>query len=150
MSQNPLSIVVLGGGVTGLTTASEFLQHYPSATITIVAKYLPGDISFTEYCSPQAGANWASFEDELGQYATYDRVAFERFLRIADESPESGVKRFPMRLVYDQEKSKVKKPWYADLSGMKDVPEGEQLPRGAKSAVDLTTFMINPPVYLFW
>ncbi|KAL1863815.1 hypothetical protein Plec18170_000655 [Paecilomyces lecythidis] len=151
--QEPLSTVILGGGVTGLTVASELLRLYPHAKITIVAKHLPGDVSFTEYASPQAGANWASFEEELGRYATYDRVAFERFLRIAEEFPESGVKRFPMRFVFDDEKEKVKRLWYADLvGGVKDVDvdEGEKLPEGAKSAVDLTTFMINPVVYLIW
>ncbi|KAL1868998.1 hypothetical protein Plec18167_008000 [Paecilomyces lecythidis] len=151
--QEPLSTVILGGGVTGLTVASELLRLYPHAKITIVAKHLPGDVSFTEYASPQAGANWASFEEELGRYATYDRVAFERFLRIAEEFPESGVKRFPMRFVFDDEKEKVKRLWYADLvGGVKDVDvdEGEKLPEGAKSAVDLTTFMINPVAYLIW
>ncbi|KAJ9361527.1 hypothetical protein DTO027B9_688 [Paecilomyces variotii] len=153
--QQPPSIIILGGGVTGLTVASEFLHIYPSSKITIVAKHLPGDISFAEYASPQAGANWASFEENLGQYATYDRVAFERFLRIADEYPESsGVKRFPMRFVFDEEKEKVKRLWYADLVGGVKVlgsdEEGEKLPDGARSAVDLTTFMINPVVYLVW
>lgn len=144
------SVIVLGAGVAGLTTACSLLTSYPSTLkITIIAKHLPGDTSATEYCSPQAGANWCSFETELNQYAQYDKFAFERFLEIADQSPESGVKRFPLRLVYGNEKVKAK-PWYEELvGGVKEVPKHE-LPEGAGWGLDLVTFMYNPSIYLNW
>lgn len=144
------SVIVLGAGVAGLTTACTLIAHYQSSLdITIVAKYLPGDTSSTEYCSSQAGANWRSFESELNQYAQYDKVAFQRFLEIADQSPESGVKRFPMRLVFGSESQKSEL-WFDELvGGISDVPKNE-LPEGAVWGVDLSTFMYNPDVYLHW
>lgn len=146
------SVVVLGAGVAGLTTASVLVSRFPlpkALNITVVAKHLPGDSAPTEYCSPQAGANWFSFETEFNRFAHYDKVAFERFLRIASQSPESGVKRFPLRLVYGKEIPKVK-PWYEEVvGGMKAVPK-EELPEGADWGVDLVTFMFNPNVYLSW
>jgi glycine/D-amino acid oxidase-like deaminating enzyme len=144
------SIIVLGAGVAGLTTACSLLERYGSSVdITITAKHLPGDTSHTEYCSPQAGANWLSFESELNQYAQYDKISFQRFLEIADRAPESGVKRFPMRLVYGND-SKKSELWFHELvGGITDVPKND-LPNGATWGVDLVTFMYNPNVYLHW
>ncbi|KAF4943542.1 hypothetical protein F66182_18734, partial [Fusarium sp. NRRL 66182] len=113
-----LNIIVLGAGVAGLTTAHSILAKFPSTKInlTIVAKHLPGDINQTEYCSPQAGANWRSFEPELNQFGQYDKVAFERFLQIAKDSPESGVKRFPLRLIFGPEDDKRREGlWFGEL-----------------------------------
>uniref|UniRef100_A0A093VHW2 D-amino-acid oxidase n=1 Tax=Talaromyces marneffei PM1 TaxID=1077442 RepID=A0A093VHW2_TALMA len=150
MSSQTLNIIVLGAGVAGLTTAHSLLAKLPPTKInlTIVAKHLPGDINQTEYCSPQAGANWRSFEKELNQYGEYDKIAFERFLQIARESPESGVKRFPMRLVFGPEHDRSKAGlWFEKLvGGIVDVPKDE-LPEGAGWGIDLVTFMVNPAVY---
>lgn len=147
------SVVVLGAGVAGLTTACTLLARFPSPkalNITVVAKHLPGDTAPTEYCSPQAGANWCTFETEFNQSAHYDKVTFERFLRIAAQSPESGVKRFPLRLVRGKEIEKPGLFWFDDLvGGVKDVPK-QELPEGADWGVDLVTFMYNPNVYLSW
>lgn len=144
------SVVILGGGVAGLTTALELLSCFPKARITIVAKHFPGDVAPTEYCSPQAGANWFSFEPEYNRYASYDKVAFERFLRIAEDSPESGIQRFPMRLVYGPEVDQGKKFWFEDLVGGIRQSDPDELPEAAAWGVDLSTFMINVRVYLFW
>ncbi|KAE8552664.1 hypothetical protein EYB25_004043 [Talaromyces marneffei] len=153
MSSQTLNIIVLGAGVAGLTTAHSLLAKLPPTKInlTIVAKHLPGDINQTEYCSPQAGANWRSFEKELNQYGEYDKIAFERFLQIARESPESGVKRFPMRLVFGPEHDRSKAGlWFEKLvGGIVDVPKDE-LPEGAGWGIDLVTFMVNPAVYCNW
>ena len=151
MSSSPKELaIVLGAGIAGLTTACTLLARYQSSLdITVIAKHLPGDISHTEYCSPQAGANWRSFESELNQFAQYDKISFYRFLDIADKNPESGVKRFPMRLVFGNE-SKKSELWFRELvGGITDVPK-KDLPEGAAWGVDLVTFMYNPNVYLHW
>jgi hypothetical protein len=156
MPSETLNIIVLGAGVAGLTTAhsilAKFPPHHPTrVNLTIVAKHLPGDINPTEYCSPQAGANWRSFETELNQYGEYDKVAFQRFLQIAQDSPESGVRRFPLRLVYGAEDDRSRKGlWFGELvGGITDVPRDE-LPEGAGWGVDLVTFMFNPVIYCNW
>ncbi|EED18634.1 D-amino acid oxidase, putative [Talaromyces stipitatus ATCC 10500] len=156
MPTDTLNIIVLGAGVAGLTTAHSLLAKFPShlsvkLNLTIIAKHLPGDINQTEYCSPQAGANWRSFEKELNQYGQYDKVAFERFLQIARESPESGVKRFPLRLVYGDEDDKRREEfWFEELvGGIVDVPK-DKLPEGASWGVDLETFIFNPVIYCNW
>lgn len=47
----PDTYVVLGAGVTGLTTAHELTTRFPTAEIIIIAKHIPGDLSI-EYASP--------------------------------------------------------------------------------------------------
>lgn len=144
------SVIVLGGGVAGLTTALELKTKHPSIKVTLVAKFLPGDVAQTEYCSPQAGANWTSFESEWNRHAWYDKFSFERFLRIADEFPESGVERFPFRLVHGEESDQSKKPWFEDLVGGTKPTPREELPPGAAWGMELTTFMFNSRLYLGW
>ncbi|EXJ80329.1 hypothetical protein A1O1_08473 [Capronia coronata CBS 617.96] len=142
--------IVLGAGVAGLTTALELRRAFPSATIRVVAKHLPGTTAGTEYTSPWAGANWASFENELNQFAEYDRVSYTRFLNIAAESPESGVQVLPLRIAYDTEETREKRLWYEQLvGGVTEVPKKE-LPPGAIMGLDWSSFMINTVVYLSW
>lgn len=59
----PITAVVFGAGVIGLTTATELLRQYPTASITVVARHLLGDQSTGDYCSSWAGANWISYDD---------------------------------------------------------------------------------------
>jgi D-amino-acid oxidase len=52
-------IIILGAGVTGLTTALK-LNSGPTPAqydITIIAAHFPGDESI-DYTSPKAGADW--------------------------------------------------------------------------------------------
>ncbi|KAK5407974.1 hypothetical protein LTR06_007717 [Exophiala xenobiotica] len=150
MASSPPEIVVLGGGVAGLTTAFEARQQFPAAHITVVAKYLPGFTSPTEYVSPWAGANWHSFEKERNQFAEYDAVSFAKFIQIAAKTPESGVKSLPMRVVYDNEEARQKPLWYGEVvGGIKEAPKHE-LPEGAVMGLDMDSFMINTVAYLQW
>jgi len=45
-------------GVSGLTTALLLAESCPYYSITIAAKYMPGDLDSVEYASPWAGANF--------------------------------------------------------------------------------------------
>jgi D-amino-acid oxidase len=52
-------IIILGAGVTGLTTALKLNSDpaSPQYRITIIASHFPGDESIY-YTSPKAGADW--------------------------------------------------------------------------------------------
>ncbi|KAF2112133.1 hypothetical protein BDV96DRAFT_170388 [Lophiotrema nucula] len=156
-SQTELNFLVLGAGVVGLTSSLVLRQNYPSATITVVAKHLPGDRSI-EYTSPWAGANWASMANDSGAFENDDRVTFHKFSEIAEKRPEAGVGRMPMKGYFDSpiEKTGILSPatgkvWYEDLvGGMKTLSENE-LPEGAVFGVEFaSTFRINTQVYLNW
>lgn len=98
-----------------------------------------------------------SYEDYKSgrtQQAGYESVAFRRFGAIA--SPINGVKRFPLRLVYDQDDvatyglQTLRQNWFQDLVGGTTDVKKEELPDWASFGLDLRTFMINPSVYLAW
>ena len=52
MSKN---VVVVGAGVSGLTTALQLAKR--GVSVTVVAKHMPGDYDI-EFASPWAGANY--------------------------------------------------------------------------------------------
>lgn len=55
-------IVVLGAGVSGLTSALSLLQLFPEQIqeLTILSSELLGDYHAHDFTSPWAGANWQS------------------------------------------------------------------------------------------
>ncbi|KAL7663897.1 FAD dependent oxidoreductase domain-containing protein [[Candida] zeylanoides] len=84
------SIVVVGAGVVGLTTALCLKRAFPSAKVSIVAQFLPGDSDIT-YTSPFAGANWHTFSDDDDLVLQeFDKPGYLKFLELANE-PRSGV-----------------------------------------------------------
>jgi D-amino-acid oxidase len=89
--QDPQNITILGAGVIGLTAALAVAHTYPSSTITVVAKHLPGDRSI-EYTSPWAGANWSSMAHDNGPLEKYDEITFEKFGNLIDGQSVYGCK----------------------------------------------------------
>ncbi|KAF9874532.1 d-amino acid [Colletotrichum karsti] len=149
--------VVLGAGVIGLSTAITLRSKFPSAQITIVAEYFPGDYHI-DYCSPWAGANWCSSANDNGLLESFDRVTFQRFQEIAKNVPEAGIKSSPLRMIFDQKiedagilSSGTGKLWYDDLVGGAVPLKRDELPEIAVFGLDLpSTFVINSQIYLQW
>lgn len=157
IDENSQFIVVLGGGVIGLTVALTVRERFPTARITIIAEYFPGDYH-VDYCSPWAGGNWCSSANDNGLLESFDRVTFHRFQEIAKKVPEAGIKPSPLRMIFDQKieaaeiLSKGKdKVWYDDLvGGLVGVGE-DDLPADAVFGLDApSTFVINTQIYLQW
>lgn len=156
-ASEPQSFVILGAGVIGLTTALSLRETYLDAHIVIVAEYFPGDYHI-DYTSPWAGGNWCSSATDNGILEACDRVTFERFDRLAREVRECGIKRSPLRMVFDQNIKDAEilskdtgKVWYEELvGGLDPIPDAE-LPSGAVFGLDMrSTFVINTQVYLRW
>lgn len=152
----PSNYVILGAGVIGLTTALELRSRYPHSTITIVARFLPGDRDAT-YTSPWAGANWLSVATDNGRQESWDRVTYLKFKELAARFAEVGVYDMPITAIYDSViedagvlSTGTGKIWYEDLvGGVRMLGEGE-LPEGAKFGCDLKTFVVDTQVYLPW
>lgn len=154
---NPTSFVVLGAGVIGLTTALVLHEEYPNADITILAQYFPGDYH-VDYCSPWAGGNWCSSANDNGVLEQCDWSTFLRFDGIVKSHPEAGIRRSPLRMIFDQEiehtdilSQGTNKIWYDEMvGGLVDVPDAE-VPQGAKFGKEMpSTFVINTQIYLQW
>ncbi|KAH0379014.1 putative D-amino acid oxidase, partial [Aureobasidium melanogenum] len=148
--------IILGAGVIGLTTALELHSRYPHSTITIIARFLPGDRDAT-YTSPWAGANWLSVATDNGRQESWDRITYLKFQQLAKRFAEVGVYDMPITAIYDsviedagvlsQDTGKV---WYKELVGGIRMLEGNELPEGAKFGCDLKSFVVDTQVYLPW
>lgn len=153
----PHSYVVLGAGVVGLSTALELHTRNPSAAITIVAKFLPGDRSI-EYASPWAGANWASVATDSGRQEEWDRVTYLRFSELAgNNTARTGVQKMELRAIFDNPiedagvlSAKTGRIWYESLVGGTRMMGKSELPQIADFGYDFSTFVVDTQIYLPW
>ncbi|RYO84896.1 hypothetical protein DL764_009262 [Monosporascus ibericus] len=146
------NIVVIGAGVSGLTSAY-LLSKEKNNKITVVAKHMPGDYDI-EYASPWAGAN---------VLPRWERQTWPEMKRLATEVPEAGIHLLKSR-VYRREKDLEKlrrgghsydglfmeNPWYGSLfDDFRELPKDE-LPQGIASGCEFGSVCINTALYLPW
>jgi len=93
------NIVVVGAGVSGLTTAL-LLSKNPDYKVTIVAKHMPGDYDI-EYTSPWAGANYLPVSNTAGN--RWEKNTWPELERLAKEVPEAGI-HFQDAVIYNRNK----------------------------------------------
>ncbi|KAF7183803.1 hypothetical protein CNMCM7691_004225 [Aspergillus felis] len=148
------TIVVIGAGVIGLTTALHIQQHlHPSQNILIVARDLPNTTSLN-YASPWAGAHYRPVPGSSAQAAREDsqaRRTYEYFKQLAAKDPSSGVQ------LLDGEEQLESPPLdylneanvqnaYAHLDGFRRLTQDET-PSEVNWGVRYRTYVVNSPVY---
>ncbi|GAM90138.1 hypothetical protein ANO11243_081780 [Dothideomycetidae sp. 11243] len=155
------NIVVLGAGVSGLTTAlllsSEKKARY---SITIVAKHMPGDYDI-EYASPWAGANFLPASKDGTPARQYERDTWPELARLARDVPEAGI-HFQDTVIYRRAKDTGtpmgdwtaelvrEDAWFGDLlPNFKKIPSSE-LPPEYEGGTTFTSVCINTALYLPW
>ncbi|KAL3427384.1 FAD dependent oxidoreductase [Phlyctema vagabunda] len=149
------NIVVVGAGVSGLTTAKELSQN-PNYKVTIVAKHMPGDYDI-EYASPWAGANYLPVSD--AENNRWEKGTWAELARLAKDVPEAGI-HFQTAEILNREKDVNSatgqgfkhlfsaEPWYKDVvPDFKTIPK-EKLPSGFDSGTTFTSVCINTAIYL--
>ncbi|PNS18864.1 D-amino-acid oxidase [Sphaceloma murrayae] len=156
MSRN---IVVLGAGVSGLTTAL-LLSRHGSHSITIVAKHMPGDYDI-EYASPWAGANFFPVSKPGTPSNVYERDTWPELERLAQDLPEAGI-HFQDTVVYRRDKDNdtavgdwveelVKEDaWFKGLVRNFKPLAKHELPQGMDGGTSFTSVCINTALYLPW
>ncbi|KAF7715988.1 Uncharacterized protein PECH_004587 [Penicillium ucsense] len=152
-------IVVVGAGVTGLTTAL-LLSKDSSNDVTVIAKHMPGDTDI-EYASPWAGASYLPFGAKGSQNAEYEQATWPPLRDLAQNNPESGIHFQDITVqnrLKDQQTVTGKwaaeltssSPWFKDLMpNFRNLP-ADQLPPGIDNAQTFTSVCINPAIYLPW
>ncbi|KAJ5273991.1 hypothetical protein N7478_009116 [Penicillium angulare] len=152
-------IVVLGAGVSGLTTAY-LLSKDPANKLTILAKYMPGDYDI-EYASPWAGADYLPFGKEGSNQREWERASWPALREIAEKFPEAGL-YFRNCLIYKRKKdqgpaargeiskSVQSPPWFADLMPDFKVISSDQSAPEIDSVQSFTSICINTAIYLPW
>ena len=148
--------VVVGAGVVGLSTALELQRRRPGARVVVAAKFFPGDRS-VEYCSPWAGANWASVTTDEHPLHQWEAETYRRFAALSDAVPGAAVQRMGIRTYFDrplEETGLVAKGasalWYEALVGGTSPIPARELPEGVCFGLVLPTFVINTQSYLAW
>ncbi|RJE26152.1 FAD dependent oxidoreductase superfamily [Aspergillus sclerotialis] len=147
------TIVVIGAGVIGLTTALHIQQHLSkNQSLLVIARDLPQHTSI-DYASPWAGAHYRPIPGtsaQLKKEANQARRTYEDFKTLA-EDPEAGIKfiegiehlEAPPADYLDTEAVKIA---YGHLDNFRILDKAE-LPTGVKWGVKYKTYVVNSPVY---
>lgn len=150
------SFLVIGAGVVGLTNALELRARYPSAKITIAAKFLPGD-SAPDYTSAWGGANWFPAARDNGRNEDWEAITYRKFKEVSSSRPESGIQPMNIRWHYDApiDEVGIKTPatgklWFEDLVGGLQKIEEKDLPSGTAFGFEMASFVIDVQKYLPW
>ncbi|GFF31280.1 D-amino-acid oxidase [Aspergillus lentulus] len=151
---NNETIVVIGAGVVGLTTALHIQQHlHPSQNVLIVAREFPNTTSLN-YASPWAGAHYRPVPGSSPQSARENsqaRRTYEYFKHLAAEDPSSGVQLIdgeehlespPSEYLHEANIQSA----YAHLDGFRRLTADETPPE-VKWGVRYRTYVVNSPVY---
>ncbi|EZF74575.1 hypothetical protein H105_03772 [Trichophyton soudanense CBS 452.61] len=152
-------IVVIGGGVIGLTTAY-LLSKDKSNQVTVAAKHMPGDYDI-EYCSMWAGANFLPTGAEGSAHARWETNTWPVLEDLAQNHPEAGI-HFQKSVVINRKKDANSStglwfkellrpdPWYKDIvPGFTLTPDSD-LPEGVDNQAEFTSVCMNAPIYLAW
>lgn len=155
-SHPPVSFLVIGAGVVGLTTALELRAKHPTAKIVVAAKYLPGD-SAPEYTSAWGGANWFPAARDNGPQEDWEAITYLKFKELSSARPECGIQPMNIRWHYEVsiDEAGIKTPatgklWFEELvGGLKKIKE-EDLPSGTVFGFEMASFVIDVQKYLPW
>ncbi|KAL0077488.1 hypothetical protein J3Q64DRAFT_1767933 [Phycomyces blakesleeanus] len=143
-------VVVLGAGVSGLTTAIMLLRN-GHKNVVVVGKHIPGDMSH-EYTSPWAGASVLSFATSTDKrLQAIDRYTLKEFKRLANEDFSAGVMYCP-GLQYNDlpDMPGQDSLWVRDhYAEFKEIPK-DLLPEGTAFGFRFVSFTTSVPTYLAW
>lgn len=148
------TIVVVGAGVIGLSTALSIQQHLtPSQSLLLIARDFPSNES-VNYASPWAGAHYRPVPGSSAQAlreASQARRTYDHLKRVVIDEPGAGVK-----FVKGVEHLEAPPAEYLDEQSVRNVythlddfrhQTKEELPAGVKWGVEYKTYVINSPVY---
>ncbi|KEF53179.1 D-amino-acid oxidase [Exophiala aquamarina CBS 119918] len=153
------TIVVIGAGVAGLTTAF-LLSKKGKYNIVVAAKHMPGDYDI-EYASPWAGGNYMPVSERGTPAAKWDRDTWAPLEDLARNKPEAGV-HFQECEIYNRsiDANSATAAWFSELlspnAWFRDVVPNfcslpkESLDPSISNATKFTSVCINTAIYLPW
>lgn len=156
-------IIVLGAGITGLTTALK-LKDDPTAqyNITLIASHFPGDESI-DYTSPWAGADWspqATSSPADAEMREYDKSTYSTWSLILETNPVEashlGLGFKAGRTYWGKEGPETegldgRGLWWRNIVkdfGVLELGEVKDAPEGAVMGVKYRTICLDVPQHL--
>src|SRR6266849_2962280 len=140
MRNYAMNILVIGCGVSGLTTGLSLLEA--GHIVTIWAKELP---PFTT--SNVAAAFWYPYKAyPLDKVAQWSKEALQKFLEQQSDK-ESGISM--ARILYGKSASSPDPEWAASVEGFRHTSRGE-LPSGYFDGYTFETPVIDMGIYLYY
>lgn len=133
-----------------MAVASQLPRHYQ---VKIVGHRLPGDEPTQDWASPWACAGWVALGG-AGREQKMQLRALEHWLKLAEDHPESSVRRVRLTEVYDVGAQAADHLWYRD-----SVPGFELLDAAtvtskyggdAKSGARYDSIVLTPMIFLPW
>ncbi|KAJ5546127.1 D-amino-acid oxidase [Penicillium frequentans] len=151
---DPETIVIIGAGVIGLSTALCIQQSLsPVQSVLLVARDFPSDTS-VNYASPWAGAHYrpvpGSSPQALREAGQAQRT-YEFMKRVAADEPGAGVK-----FIQGVEHLEAPPNEYLDAQSVLNVYEhldgfrhltSDEMPEGVKWGAQYISYVVNSPVY---
>ncbi|ERS99603.1 hypothetical protein HMPREF1624_02963 [Sporothrix schenckii ATCC 58251] len=152
--------VVVGAGVSGLTSSLTLAKAYPTKQIVVVAQNLPSDAQLpATYASAFAGANFMPMADAAN--SRWERSSWPEFARLAQYVPEAGVVFRDVKLLgrhKDRDTATgqwfqtlmAPDPWFATVVPGYRSLEPAEIPGGYDFGATFQSICINVPLYLQW
>jgi len=152
------TIVIIGAGVLGLSTATLLQTKDPKCKVVIMATELPTTPSPTaDYASVWAGAHYRPIPGTIRQLEDEAELAIrtaEIMKRIARETPEAGVGTMPgIEYLDDPPEANLTLKTGDVYAGPDDhfrVLEKAELLPGAQWGCEYDSYSVNVPVYSKW
>ena len=152
------TIVIIGAGVLGLSTATLLQRRHPRVQIIIIAAELPTDPSpSADYASPWAGAHYRPIPRstrQLHEEAELGMQTAKVMKTIARETPEAGVglmKAVEYLESPPPENLRLKTgDVYAGPDDTFRVLERNKLPKGVRWGCEYESYCVNVPMYCRW
>ncbi|CED84830.1 D-aspartate oxidase [Phaffia rhodozyma] len=146
MTQPSKTVVVLGGGVIGCTTALILAEK--GYDVAIVARDLPTDALSQSFASPWAGANWHPFNGSTDQVKRWETMSYPKLKELGKLGLTSPLKWIDYSLDPESDNSWVNDAFYNSFIPDHKITPKNQLPKQYFSGSSLTTLSLAPPVYL--
>lgn len=121
--------------------------------ITIVARDLPGDGPSQDWASPWACAGWVALGGSSPREEQMQLDTLQHCLKLAEENPESSVRRVQLTDVHDVGIETAEGLWYhGRVPGYQvmDAETSKQHGGCPKVVVKYTSFVLSPTVFLPW
>lgn len=152
------TVVVVGSGVSGLTTASVLIEKFPQIKkLVVVGREIINDPAHTslqhEFTSWAGGANHMSFaSDDDYKQQQWDHVTYKKFMFLGRNFKNSGIRIMKNKLIMFKS---LNTPWYIkekQCEGVKVISDEELQYRGLDpekyKGFEYLTCTITPYIYL--